>query len=70
MNESDIEKAYFDVQVGPQSREDLSVNGYQSQYKYKSAGWRHPLLLYIDGVVSSRSYRPVVVLQGETNFKH
>ena len=44
---------YFGVGLDTQSREDAIVNGTQDHYTYKSAGWRHPLLLYVDGVVSS-----------------
>lgn len=31
--------------------EDLEVNGKQTEYRYNSAGWRHPLILYADGVL-------------------
>ena len=34
-----------------QSREDAQINGTQTRYTYNSAGWRHPLLLYVDGVL-------------------
>jgi 21S rRNA (GM2251-2'-O)-methyltransferase len=42
---------HFSVSVGTQSAEDAAVNGTQTEYTYKSAGWRHPLLLYVDGVL-------------------
>ena len=38
-----------------QSREDLVINGEQEEYSYKSDGWKHPFILYVDGVVSKRS---------------
>jgi 21S rRNA (GM2251-2'-O)-methyltransferase len=31
-----------------QSKEDALVNGTKNQYMYKSSGWRHPLVLYVD----------------------
>lgn len=34
-----------------QSAEDERVNGKKTKYKYKSAGWRHPFVLYVDGVL-------------------
>ncbi|KAJ4359717.1 uncharacterized protein N0V89_000273 [Didymosphaeria variabile] len=37
--------------MGDSNKEDLEVNGIQSVYAYKSAGWRHPLVLYVDGVL-------------------
>lgn len=43
---------HFKVELDKQSAEDTIVNGTQTDYDYKSAGWRHPLLLYVDGVVS------------------
>jgi 21S rRNA (GM2251-2'-O)-methyltransferase len=47
-----IEDESFSVALDSQSQEDLAVNGKQEMYSYKSAGWRHPLILYVDGVVS------------------
>jgi 21S rRNA (GM2251-2'-O)-methyltransferase len=47
-----IEDASFTVAVDSQTAEDALVNGKQELYSYKSAGWRHPLILYVDGVVS------------------
>ncbi|PSN73660.1 alpha/beta knot [Corynespora cassiicola Philippines] len=41
----------FGVTVDKQSREDAMVNGTQETYPYKPAGWRHPLVLYVDGVL-------------------
>lgn len=29
----------------------MSINSKKTEYKYKSAGWRHPLILYVDGVL-------------------
>ncbi|KAF2465543.1 alpha/beta knot [Lindgomyces ingoldianus] len=46
-----IGSASFKVERDKQSREDAIVNGTQEEYSYKSAGWRHPLLLYVDGVL-------------------
>ncbi|KAF2706481.1 alpha/beta knot [Pleomassaria siparia CBS 279.74] len=42
---------YFKVVVDRQSKEDAAVNGTKTEYTYKSAGWRHPLFLYVDGVL-------------------
>lgn len=41
----------FTLVLDKQSREDAEVNGRQTRYTYKSAGWRHPMVLYIDGVL-------------------
>lgn len=41
----------FEVALDKQSREDIMVNGTQKEYNYKSAGWRHPFVLYVDGVL-------------------
>ncbi|ORY14691.1 Alpha/beta knot methyltransferase [Clohesyomyces aquaticus] len=41
----------FLVQLDRQSREDAIVNGTREKYSYKSAGWRYPFLLYVDGVL-------------------
>lgn len=41
----------FWVSVGKQSREERAINGTMNKYTYKSAGWRHPLVLYVDGVL-------------------
>ncbi|KAF1845478.1 uncharacterized protein K460DRAFT_366356 [Cucurbitaria berberidis CBS 394.84] len=41
----------FSVAVDSQSAEDALVNGKQELYSYKSSGWRHPLILYVDGVL-------------------
>jgi 21S rRNA (GM2251-2'-O)-methyltransferase len=46
-----VEDASFSVGVGSQSAEDALVNGNQELYSYKASGWRHPLILYVDGVV-------------------
>ncbi|KAF1833748.1 alpha/beta knot [Decorospora gaudefroyi] len=46
-----IEDESFSVALDSQSAEDLLVNGKQELYLYKSGGWRHPLILYVDGVV-------------------
>lgn len=44
---------FFEVELEKQSVEDIRVNGEQAHYTFKSAGWRHPFVLYVDGVVSS-----------------
>ncbi len=46
-----IEDESFSVALDSQSAEDMLVNGKQELYSYKSGGWRHPLMLYVDGVV-------------------
>ncbi|KAF2874431.1 Alpha/beta knot methyltransferase [Massariosphaeria phaeospora] len=46
-----IQKNYFEVDVKRQSREEELINKPQKRHYYKSAGWRHPLLLYVDGVL-------------------
>jgi 21S rRNA (GM2251-2'-O)-methyltransferase len=50
-----FEDESFSVTIDSQSTEDALVNGKQELYSYKSAGWRHPLILYVDGVVSHSS---------------
>lgn len=47
-----IEDGCFSIALDSQSAEDVTVNGKQEIYQYKAAGWRHPLILYVDGVVS------------------
>jgi 21S rRNA (GM2251-2'-O)-methyltransferase len=49
--EASRDSASFQVQLDKQSQEDLLVNGKQNEYEYKAAGWRYPLLLYVDGVL-------------------
>lgn len=51
LNSVSVASATFNVAVDQQSTEDALVNGKQEEYPYKSAGWRHPLVLYVDGVV-------------------
>ncbi|KAI4624543.1 hypothetical protein J4E83_004218 [Alternaria metachromatica] len=46
-----LEDESFRVTLDSQSAEDVLVNGKQEPYSYKSGGWRHPLILYVDGVV-------------------
>ncbi|KAF2258009.1 alpha/beta knot [Lojkania enalia] len=48
---SSVADGFFIVKLDRQSREDSLVNGQQTKYTYKSNGWRHPLLLYVDGVL-------------------
>jgi 21S rRNA (GM2251-2'-O)-methyltransferase len=47
-----ISEGNFQVSVDSQSAEDVLINKEQEVYSYKSAGWRYPLILYVDGVVS------------------
>lgn len=49
--EASKDSSTFHVELDKQSQEDLLVNGRHSEYKYKAAGWRYPLLLYVDGVL-------------------
>lgn len=46
-----LEEETFGVGLDTQSAEDALVNGSQEIYSYRAAGWRHPLILYLDGVV-------------------
>jgi 21S rRNA (GM2251-2'-O)-methyltransferase len=41
------------VALDRQTREDREVNGTRAHYPYKSSNWRHPFVLYVDGVVGS-----------------
>lgn len=47
-----IKDESFSIALDSQSAEDAAINGKQELYSYQSAGWRHPLILYVDGVVS------------------
>ncbi|KAF3040470.1 hypothetical protein E8E12_004414 [Didymella heteroderae] len=40
----------FEVVLGPQTKEELAVNGTRTSYTYKST-WRFPLILYLDGIL-------------------
>ncbi|KAF2036762.1 alpha/beta knot, partial [Setomelanomma holmii] len=51
LKSASIEDESFGVAVDSQSAEDMVVNGKQELYSYKSGGWRHPLILYVDGVL-------------------
>jgi 21S rRNA (GM2251-2'-O)-methyltransferase len=53
-----MEDESFSVALDSQSAEDVLVNGKQELYSYKSGGWRHPLILYVDGVVSKMIRTP------------
>lgn len=57
-----MEDATFGVSIGAQTAEDALVNGKQESYSYRAAGWRHPLVLYVDGVVSASLIIGSVVL--------
>ncbi|KAF2274722.1 alpha/beta knot [Westerdykella ornata] len=48
---SSVDGAYFHVDLDSQSREEKLVNGTETRVAYKSGGWRHPFLLYVDGVL-------------------
>jgi len=64
------EKERFEVVLDrkSQSREDLAINGKQEQYSYKSDGWKHPFILYVDGVVSKRSHRWISLITYPSDF--
>ncbi|CAI6326892.1 unnamed protein product [Periconia digitata] len=47
-----LPQSMFGVALGKQSKEDMTVNGTRTEYEYDSAGWRHPLVLYVDGVLN------------------
>jgi 21S rRNA (GM2251-2'-O)-methyltransferase len=49
---SSVEDESFSIGLDTQTKEDEDVNGKQELYSYRSGGWRHPLILYVDGVVS------------------
>ncbi|KAL5118561.1 hypothetical protein ACEQ8H_003576 [Pleosporales sp. CAS-2024a] len=51
LKEASLEDESFSVTVDSQSAEDALVNGKQDVWSYKAAGWRHPLVLYVDGVL-------------------
>jgi 21S rRNA (GM2251-2'-O)-methyltransferase len=55
LKSASIEDESFSVAVDSQTAEDTLINGKQEVYSYKAAGWRHPLILYVDGVVSHSS---------------
>ncbi|KAJ4381906.1 hypothetical protein N0V86_003275 [Didymella sp. IMI 355093] len=44
------EEGKFEVVLGPQTKEEVAVNGTRTSYKYKSS-WRFPLILYLDGIL-------------------
>ncbi|KAL1652473.1 hypothetical protein SLS61_005079 [Didymella pomorum] len=44
------ESGKFEVILGPQTKEELAVNGTRTSYAYKST-WRFPLILYLDGIL-------------------
>lgn len=45
-----VEEQSYDVAVAPQSKEEADVNGTETRHRYRSHGWRNPLLLYLDGI--------------------
>jgi len=50
-----IEDGAFSLLLDSQSAEDEAINGKQELHEYKSEGWRYPLILYVDGVVSCQT---------------
>lgn len=51
LRSSSVPHATFEVSLDAQTREEAQVNGTQEEYTYTSAGWRHPLVLCVDGVL-------------------
>ncbi|KAJ4993804.1 rRNA methyltransferase 1, mitochondrial [Stagonosporopsis vannaccii] len=45
------EEGSFAVALAPQTKEELAVNGTRSSFPCKSSSWRHPLILYLDGIL-------------------
>ncbi|KAF2812705.1 alpha/beta knot [Mytilinidion resinicola] len=45
-----MESNSFQVTLSHQSREDADINGSKEHYTYPSSSWRHPFILYADGV--------------------
>lgn len=45
------ETGTFTVVLAPQTKEEAAVNGTRTTYPYASSSWRHPLLLYLDGIL-------------------
>ena len=51
LKECTREECRFEVVLGPQTKEELTVNGTRTSYPYKASSWRYPLILYLDGVL-------------------
>ncbi|KAJ4339412.1 hypothetical protein N0V95_007790 [Ascochyta clinopodiicola] len=51
LKECSKEEGKFEVVLGPQTKEELAVNGTRTAYRYKGGSWRYPLILYLDGVL-------------------
>ncbi|KZM24322.1 23S rRNA (guanosine(2251)-2'-O)-methyltransferase [Ascochyta rabiei] len=51
LKECSKEEGKFEVVLGPQTKEELAVNGTRTAYRYKTSSWRYPLILYLDGVL-------------------
>lgn len=51
LRSSSVISGTFELTLDRQTKEDEAVNGTKTLYPYKSAGWRHPLVLYVDGVL-------------------
>jgi 21S rRNA (GM2251-2'-O)-methyltransferase len=51
LRSSSVSGASFQLTLDKQSKEDAAINGNRQDYPYKSAGWRHPFVLYVDGVL-------------------
>lgn len=45
------ESGSFSLTLGPQTKEELAVNGTRTTYPYKASSWRYPLILYLDGIL-------------------
>ncbi|KAJ8604275.1 hypothetical protein MRB53_041873 [Persea americana] len=54
-----LKNGKFFVNLRPQSREDVNINGVNSTIPYKSSGWRYPFLVWLHGVCTHiRSVSP------------
>ncbi|KAH6611652.1 hypothetical protein C7974DRAFT_393110 [Boeremia exigua] len=51
LKECTREAGTFDVVLDHQTKEELAVNGSRTSYSYKSSTWRHPLILFLDGIL-------------------
>ncbi|KAF1994978.1 alpha/beta knot, partial [Amniculicola lignicola CBS 123094] len=51
LSKASITDNTFHVELQSQSKEDAQVNGTQNKYTYDSAGWKHPFVLYMDGIL-------------------
>jgi 21S rRNA (GM2251-2'-O)-methyltransferase len=51
LKECSKEEGKFEIILAPQTKEEIAVNGTRTSYPYKDSSWRHPLILYLDGVL-------------------